>query len=682
VRRTGRFESTVSVAVSVRPNATLRLRLTIRLYPRTCRRRLWIVNPLRHLPFIFAIRSIFATGNRWRSLLLASALVLSALAAASSAETPATGAFFPLKDVRPGLHGIGKTIFRGNQIEEFQVEILGILEGSGPQQSIILAKLTGGPLADTGVIQGMSGSPVYIDGRLVGAVALGFPFAKEAIAGIQPIEQMLADATPSGSVQPASNVRRQSVAGPGNGAGLRDFYPGATANPLLAQASFQSSSTPAVEFPFGRLRDIGTPLAMTGFTEATIRAFGGPLQKLGFEAQTGLGGGSSASASTQADPSLIVPGSMISVQLMTGDMIMSADGTVTYVDGRKIYAFGHRFLAAGSTELPFSHSEVLTVLPNLNASYKISVAKQWAGSMTSDRSTAIAGEIGRSAHLVPLSIEVRAPGNAAHHYHVQVVNDRLLTPFLTQVALFSAVDATERTLGASSIRVEGRIEFEGGLQPLVIKNVFASDLSVAMQAAANSVVPLSFALQSGFQQLKVKSASFVLEPDELKKTVQIDQIWASRRDVKAGDAIDVSILFSGENGLEVTRSAHVQIPVGAPTGTLNLTVSDANGLNFPELAGLSPVTAGSPDQLIHELSAIRPSDRAYLRVWRQEPSFPLSGTELTDPPPSVSMILARGVGPNATMFFAARGSAVAEMPVDPGNYVVSGSKTIQVEVKE
>jgi hypothetical protein len=612
--------------------------------------------------FIFAIRS-----------LLLAALVATSAPARQQPSTP----FFPLRDIRPGLHGVGRTVFHGNQIEEFQVEILGVLEGSGPQQSIILAKLTGGPLADTGVIQGMSGSPVYIDGKLVGAVALGFPFAKEAIAGIQPIEQMLADATPAASHQSDPGSSRPALPA---GAGLRDFYPGATANPLLAKASFPSGP-PSVESPFGRLRDIGTPLAMTGFTEATVRAFAGPLQKLGFEAQTGLGGGSSSS-NAEADPGPIMPGSMISVQLMTGDMVMSADGTVTYVDGQKIYAFGHRFLAAGSTELPFSRADVLAILPNLNASYKISVAKQWAGSMTSDRSTAVAGEIGRSAHLVPLSIEVRSPGNSSHRYHIEVVNDRLLTPFLGQVALFSAVDATERTLGASSLRVDGRIEFEGNLQPLVIKNVFASDLSVAMQAAANSVVPLSFALQSGFQELKVKSASFILEPDELKKTVQIDQIWASRRDVKPGGSIDVSILFSGENGLEVTRSAHVQIPIGAPTGTLNLTVSDANGLNYPELAGLSPVAAGSPDQLIHELSAIRPSDRAYLRVWRQEPSFPLSGTELTDPPPSVSMILARGTGTGATMLFALRGSSVAEMPVDPGNYVVSGSKTIQVEVKE
>ena len=232
------------------------------------------------------------------------------------------------------------------------MEILGVLEGSGPQQSIILAKLTGGPLAETGVIQGMSGSPVYIDGKLVGAVALGFPFAKEAIGGIQPIEQMLADATPSSGVQTASNAaRRQSLSG--NGAGLRDFYPGATANPLLAQVSSPGAAPASLESPFGRLRDIGTPLAMTGFTEATLRAFAGPLQKLGFEAQTGLGGGSSASASSQADPASIVPGSMISVQLMTGDMVMSADGTVTYVDGRKIYAFGHRFLAAGIDRVTF-----------------------------------------------------------------------------------------------------------------------------------------------------------------------------------------------------------------------------------------------------------------------------------------------------------------------------------------
>jgi hypothetical protein len=613
-----------------------------------------------------------------RFILAIRSLLFAALVAASAQAQPSSTPFFPLRDIRAGLHGVGRTVFHGSQIEEFQVEILGVLEGSGPQQSIILAKLTGGPLADTGVIQGMSGSPVYIDGKLAGAVALGFPFAKEALAGIQPIEQMLADATPAASHQSAPDTSRPSLPA---GAGLRDFYPGATLNPLLAKASFPSSASAALESPFGRLRDIGTPLAMTGFTEATVREFAGALQKLGFEAQTGLGGGSSSS-SAQADPAPIVPGSMISVQLMTGDMVMSADGTVTYVDGRKIYAFGHRFLAAGSTELPFSRADVLAILPNLNASYKISVAKQWAGSMTSDRSTAVAGEIGRSAHLVPLSIEVRSAGNASHRYHIEVVNDRLLTPFLTQVALFSAVDATERTLGASSLRVDGRVEFEGNLQPLVIKNVFASDLSVAMQAAANSVVPLSFALQSGFQELKLKSASFILEPDELKKTVQIDQIWASRRDVKPGGAIDISILFSGENGLEVTRSAHVQIPIGAPTGTLNLTVSDANGLNYPELAGLSPVAAGSPDQLIHELCAIRPSDRAYLRVWRQEPSFPLSGSELTDPPPSVSMILARGAGTGATMLFALRGSTVTETPVDPGNYVVSGYKTIQVEVKE
>src|SRR5271170_1900594 len=168
------------------------------------------------------------------------ATVLAAFVGAALAQTqPHSTPLFPLRDIRPGLRGVGRTVFHGNQIEEFQVEILGVLEGSGPQQSIILARLTGGPLADTGVIQGMSGSPVYIDGKLIGAVALGFPFAKEAIAGIQPIEQMLADASLSAS--------RRS--GP-PGTGLRDLYPGAGANPLLTKAS-SPGGTAIAESPFG-----------------------------------------------------------------------------------------------------------------------------------------------------------------------------------------------------------------------------------------------------------------------------------------------------------------------------------------------------------------------------------------------------------------------------------------------
>jgi len=594
-------------------------------------------------------------------------LLLAAMAAGWSAQAPEL--FFPLDRVRAGLHGVGKTIFLGDHIEEFGVEILGVVENTGPRQSMILARLSGGPLAEAGVIQGMSGSPVYIEGKLVGAVAFGFPFAKEAIAGIQPISQMLDDASFSGGGRRASgaSIARNT-----------SLFPGARDNPLFRAIGDSGSAREGWDTPFGAMREIETPLAMSGFTERTRSEFSGPLAQLGLRASSGLSGGRSAA---QAKAANVEPGSMISVELMTGDMMMSADGTVTYVDGKRIYAFGHRFLAVGSTELPFSRSEVLAILPNLSASTKISAAREWVGSITSDRSTSVAGEIGRKAAMVPVEIEVKNQAGAPRHYHIEVVADRLLTPFLTQTAMFSAIDATERTLGVSSVRVEGRVEFEDGVPPLIIRNMFSSELSAAGAASANSVAPFSFVLQSGFNALKVRRVSYVVEPEESKRMVEIEQAWAARHDVRPGETVGVSVLLTGDNGLEVTRSAEFRLPMGIPAGPLNLTVSDANGLNLPELMNLAAVNAATPEALIRELNEIRPSDRAYVRVWRAQPSYPVSGRELGDPPPSVSLVLTRGMSAGPALLLAARGTTLGEMVLDPGDYVVSGAKTIQVEVK-
>ncbi len=270
--------------------------------------------------------------------------------------------FFPLKDVRPGLHGVGRTVFQGERIEEFQVEILGVMENIGPRQTIVLARLSGGPLAETGVLQGMSGSPVYIDGKLLGAVALGFPFSKEPIAGIQPIENMIADAK------------------------LTDSHKGAAALRL----------DPSTPLPAGELSNLPVPVSFSGFSAAALAAFTPSFTNLGFRLQQGV---AQTANSSSAAASEIVPGSMISVGLITGDMNMTADGTVTYVDGNRIYAFGHRFLDAGPVEMPFAHSEVIASIPTVNSSFKISSPHGWVGTILSDRSTAVAGEIGRcSAH--------------------------------------------------------------------------------------------------------------------------------------------------------------------------------------------------------------------------------------------------------------------------------------------
>jgi hypothetical protein len=368
-------------------------------------------------------------------------------------------------------------------------------------------------------------------------------------------------------------------------------------------------------------------------------------------------------------------------------MSVSADGTVTYIDGKHVYAFGHRFLTGGSTELPFASARVIALLPDLNASFKISTPEHWVGTITSDRSTAIAGEIGQRARTIPLTVRVQSGVTGVHEYHMQIANDRLLTPFLTQAVLFSTLDATERSVGAATLRMRGTVRFDGALPPLQIADTFTSDTALPQQAAANAAVSLGFVLGAGFSNLHIKDISFDLEPVEKKRQVQIIQAWANTQQVRPGDAVQVTVLLAGENGLEMTRTATYHVPVGAPEGPLNFTISDANTLNYPDFGGLSPTSLHSAQRLIETLNGFRNNDAAYVRVWRQQPSFTIAASpdsELSDPPPSAALILAEtsaSVGSNASQTLT-RGSELAEVPLAVNGYTVSGSKTVQVDVKE
>jgi len=570
--------------------------------------------------------------------------------------------FFPLKDVHPGLHGVGKTVFQGDQIEEFQVQILGVLENFGPKQPIILARLSGGPLAETGILQGMSGSPVYIDGKLLGAVALGFPFSKEPICGIQPIEAMIS---------------------------------GATLGPLSARSgsSLDSRIQMVSSGSFSNLGDILTPLSLNGFTSKTMTTYDSAMRRMGFVSQP-LSSQTLVANSAQKSPNgvnlqpgSLQPGSMISVGLVTGDWNMTADGTVTYIDGNHIYAFGHRLLGLGPTEIPLAFSDVIACIPSTNSSFKLSAPRQWIGTILSDHSTAIAGELGRAAHTIPIEIAVQSGSTGAHSYHVQVVNDRLLTPFLTQAVLFSTLDATERAIGTGTLRLQGEVHFEGNLPPLLLHDLFVSDSGLTQQAAADAVVTLAFVLGGGFQDLHVKNISFRLDQLDSKKQLRLAQAWTSAHDVRAGETVEITAVLQSENGVEVVKEIPYRVPTGAPLGLLNLTLSDGNTLNFPEFAGIAQTQFKTAASLIDAVNHYRNSESLYVRVWRQQTGFNVAGagprSELSDPPPSVALVLAdtsasasSGATPNT------RGSDVAQLSVELNGYVVTGAKTIQIEVKD
>jgi hypothetical protein len=590
--------------------------------------------------------------------------VLAALALA--ADLSAQTALFPLKDIRPGMRGIGRTVFNGNKIEEFQVEILGVLDNIGPKESLILARLSGGPLEHTGVMQGMSGSPVYIDGKLAGAVAMAFPFAKDPIAGIRPIEAMVRTSTseaPPSSLPPAAAAGQRAALAFGE----RD----------LTRRIPRPEPAMAGE---ARMIDIATPISFGGFSRSTLDTFAPQLRALGLEPRQGVTSGAKIEPA-MGNPADLKPGSMISVQLMAGDLSVGADGTVTHIDGNRIYAFGHRFLDIGATALPFARAEVLTLLANTNTSFKISSAKEWMGTIYQDRNTAVAGELGKRPSMVPVSLSLSRAGKQIDSYQMQMVNDSLLSPLLLQMAVFSAIDATERTVGASSIRISGDIEFENAPSLLRINNMYSADNGSAMQVSLSAAVPVAYIMQGGFERLKLKRVALTLEAFDQKKQLAIDSVTPSRHDVRAGEKVQLNIALTGENGAETLRKVEYEVPIGTEPGPLYFTVADANIANIADFRQVLTSTPRSPVQLVSTVNNLHPNTKAYVRVWRSDPAYQVEGSDLPDPPASVALILggSQSSSPGITQ---TRNSKIAEMEIDAGDMVITGTKTVQVEVKE
>ena len=538
---------------------------------------------------------------------------------AAGAESP----FFPLRDIRAGMHGTGKTVFSGDTIADFDVEILGVLENVGPKQSLILGKFSGGPLEHTGVMQGMSGSPVYIGGKLIGAVALGFPYSKDPIAGIRPIEEMIAAGAATGKATVPSGMA-----------------------------------------------EIATPVAFGGFTARTLDVYADQLRPLGFEPRQGLGVGGSVVTDKLGPASALHPGSMISVQLMSGDLNVGADGTLTYIDGTKVYGFGHRFLGTGPTDLPFARSEVLALVPNLNSSFKISAAKELMGVIRQDRNAAITGELGKRADLVPIEITINK-----NTYRMKMVNDRYLSPILLQMAVFNAIDGTERAAGPSTLTVSGEIELAG--RPAApIRSTYSSEGSVSLQASLAAALPLSYILQGGFPDLRVTKVKLRVDSVDQHKQLQIEDVTVSKREAHPGDLVQLTAHMTGENGREVIRMVDYQIPSGMGIGTLYFSVVDGPQTSLTELRTLYGSNPRSAEELVRAVSLVRPTDRAYVRVWRSDADFQIAGVDLPDPPPSVSMVLAANTGNTQV-----KNSKVAEFELNAPGWVVSGAKTVQIEVK-
>jgi len=293
----------------------------------------------------------------------------------------------------------------------------------------------------------------------------------------------------------------------------------------------------------------------------------------------------------------------------------------------------------------------------------------------------IAGELGTRPAMVPVTVKLSRDGRQLDSYSMQMVNDNLLSPLLIQMALYSSIDETERTVGASTIRVTGDIEFQNAPTPLHLNNLFSADTGTPMQASLSTAIPVAFAMQSGFDALKLKKVTLNIEASDVKKHLSIDGISVSRREVRAGDKSQLNVNLTGDNGVELNRTIDYEIPIGAEPGPLYFTVADAATANLSDFRQILTATQRTPAQVLSTINALHPNTRAYVRVWRANPAFQLEGADLPDPPASVALILATHQVTTGGIT-QTKNSKLADMEIDTSDMVVTGNKTVQVEVKE
>lgn len=581
---------------------------------------------------------------------------------------------FPLRDLRPGMKGVGRTIFQGSKIDEFQVDILGVLKNAlAPRRDLILARLSGGPLATTGVISGMSGSPVYIDGKLVGAVSRSFPLSKEPIAGITPIEQMMTvvPSSPTAVAQalPQANYRIATTSdGPADSGRLiteGDVVPGL---PNPAQQPAGNAFT-----------NLLLPLRFGGFSNAAVDLFRPQLQRLGLEPEEG-GMISGSAENLPPSPTDLQPGSMISLMLVRGDLDMNIDCTVTYRQGNNLYACGHQVLAEGPAQFPFAPAHVIVVVPNISNSFKVDEPGALAGVIQQDRFDAIYGHVGdKIPAMIPVHVRLDSSLNRKDDYNFEIVREPFLSPLLLNLAVTSALTVSERTIGISTLSVKAKIRLAGG-QSVDLDDILSGDLGTASMVGGVVAAPLSLLMTSGFPDLKVEDVDLNVVAVDERRNATIEQVWSTKSEVHPGDHLEVTALLRLPTGESATEKIPVVIPASVTDRVLSLVVGGGSSINAMEMR-FSALGGNARDstQLVRALNRMRRNNRIYGLLMSPQRSFVMQGDEYPSPPPSLMQTFM--ADPAAASSGVLSGtSIVGDYETSSTPYAIHGQKTLVLKL--
>ncbi len=611
-------------------------------------------------------------------LCLSSSLALTAQEIAkpdTAAPAVINTAIMPLDQIHEGMKGTALTVFQGVKPEPMDVEVLGVMRNvNGPKGDIILVRLHGTKPEYTGVVAGMSGSPVYFDGKLAGALAFRIgEFSKEPIAGVTPIEEMLEinalDRRPGARRNvPASNT---------------PAVPAPSANPQNQSGSTRTASpgenatTPAENYS-NYLKPIETPLVFNGFSDETLQRYGSQFAAAGIVPVMGIG-----SASDRKQPEPIEPGSAVSAVLVRGDMDIAATCTVTYVDTKHLLACGHPLLQFGEVDLPMTKATVLATLPSPLNAFKIVNTTETVGAFVQDRQNGIMGVPGRESKMIPVTVAMHTEGQGAatKEFHYEILNNARLSPLAMMATVFNALHGTNEYGEDITYRMNGVLSVKG-YPDVTLRNMFApqdNGQPAAALAAATIGDRFGRIYTNSFDTPDIQGVKLDFDLVRERRSARLE---ASRTDVteaRPGDRIMVETVIRPYRGERLVRQIPIRIPTSTSKGTLRILVSDGDTLDRMRRGtpmmnrglGLAPTIA--------LLNKERSNDRVYVSLIGSDPEAMVADKVMPTLPLSIMNVMDNMRGTQDMVVLGE--SSVGEASTDSLDYVVSGAQMLTINIK-
>jgi hypothetical protein len=572
------------------------------------------------------------------------------------------------------MKAVAWTVFEGSTPEEVPIEIIGLWKNAwGPRQDIILGKM-GGRAQRTNVAGGMSGSPVYVDGKLIGAVALRLSvFSPDAICGITPIDLMLEindfdESKPAGAKAPGANPVRASLEVPGD----------LLAQVVAAGAGGQFPATPL-------MTPIETPLTLSGFNEDTIREFAPMMRQMGLNPVQGGATGALRSPKPAAGwQAALQPGDPVAGVLVAGDMSMTGLGTVSYNDGKRVLAFGHPFFNLGPVSMPMARSEVLMTLSSAFQPNKIGNATDIVGALRQDRHSGIMGHLGETAETIPVNFKIRTFNGGdkvqkEKDFQFHVFVQQKWTPFLMMVTLFNSISGVNDFSDEVTYRMSGSVELDGQRISLT-----------TMQAPSELPIPAPMVLAgwwgdkfnrlflNAVQTPKLKSVNAVVDLLPQRRTASIESAWIERAEASPGDTLRGRVFLRPFRGERIMREFELKIPSSLAKGQHHVLLSDADTLNRIQTA------AGAANRFLDIPGTValinqeRPNSSLYVSLVEARPTVFAGDKTMPSLPASVLNVMQSGLTQNRP--FVTSGESASQQAAIPFDFVVSGSYSLKLTV--